>query len=139
MRLLPLFLIAGIAVPATTLPARQVPRRQVSARQVPGLAQPVRRPDLADTVAGTYAGAVIADARGSSGRQVVVRVTRVAKNVVELSFDYPRVPTVRIPIQRAMDAIVAASGHDNFLIEQAKDPHRLDLSIDGVTMILHKS
>ena len=128
MRLPALLLIAAVTLPATALPARQRPTRTVP-----------RAPDLAQAVAGTYTGAVVADARGSSGRQVVVTVRPFARNVVELSFDYDRVPTVRIPIQRASDAIIAASGHDNFLIEQAKDPSRLDLSIDGVTMILHKS
>lgn len=128
MRLSALLLIAALAAPATAPAAPQRP-----ARTVP------RAPDLAETVAGTYTGAVVSDARGSSGRQVVVTVTRVARNIVELSFDYPRVPTVRIPIQRASDAIIAASGHNNFLIELNKDARRLDLTIDDVTMILKKS
>lgn len=120
-------ILAFLALPSVAAPA-------VAAAK--GAAK--RAPDLADVAAGRYAGAVVADARGSSGVQVVVAVTRVSKNMVELTCDYARVPTVRIPLQRAMDVILAARGHNNFLIEQAKDKRRLDLSIDGVTMILHK-
>lgn len=133
MRLLLPLLIAAVAIPATALPAKQPPAKtQAKSKQK-------RQPDLADAVAGSYAGSVVADVKGSSGRQVVATVKRLAKNVVELSFDYARVPTVKITLERASDVILNASGHDNFLIEQAKDPRRLDLSIDGVTMILHKS
>jgi len=122
--ILPILLLA--AIPATTIAAPS----EVAAQK--------RKPDLADIAAGTYEGAVVADARGSSGTQVVVTVKRVAKNVIELSCDYARVPTVRLPLMRAMDAILNNGGHDNFLIEQGKDPKRLDLSIDGVTMIVRR-
>ena len=115
--ILPILLLA--AIPATTIAAPAE------------LATQKRKPDLADVAAGTYEGAVVADVRGSSGTQVVVTVKRVAKNVIELSCDYARVPTVRLPLIRAMDAILNNGGHDNFLIEQGKDPKRLDLSIDG--------
>ncbi|ATY31153.1 hypothetical protein [Sphingomonas psychrotolerans] len=97
-----------------------------------------RKPDLADIAAGTYEGAVVADTRGGSQSDVTITVKRVAKNVVEVSSDYDRVPTVRIGLTRAMDAILAARPGNGFLIEQAKDPRRLDLSIDGATLIVRK-
>lgn len=122
--ILPILLLA--AIPATSI------------ANPPEAAAQKRKPDLADVAAGTYEGAVVADARGSSGTQVVVTVKRVAKNVIELSCDYARVPTVRLPLMRAMDAILNNGGHDNFLIERGKDPKRLDLSIDGVTMIVRR-
>ena len=104
----------------------------------PPAAQQHRAVDLAELVSGTYDGAVIADTRGGSRSGIVVTVKRAAKNVVEVSCDYSRVPTVRIAITAASDAIIAAKPGDGFLIERAKDPRRLDLSIDGVTMIVHK-
>ena len=125
---LPIILTLAIAVPLTSLP--------IAAAQK---AAPKRKPDLADAVAGTYEGKVTADARGSSGTEVEIVVKRVGKNLVEVSCDYDRVPTVRIPLIRAMTTIMYGSGHNGFLIEQHKDPRRLDLSIDGVTMLVHKS
>ncbi|WP_447751045.1 hypothetical protein [Sphingopyxis fribergensis] len=100
--------------------------------------QSARKPDLADIAAGTYEGAVVADTRGGSQSDVVITVTRVAKNVVEVSADYDRVPTVRIGLTRASDAILNARPPHNFLIQQGRDPKRLDLSIDGATLIVRK-
>lgn len=106
------------------------------AQRPPAVAQP--RQDIAEAVAGTYSGAVIADTRGGSQSGVSITVTRVAKNLVSVSSDYPRIPTVRIALTRASDAIIAARPGNGFLIELAKDPRRLDLSIDGVTWMGHK-
>lgn len=100
--------------------------------------QDSRKKDLADEVSGTYEGSVVADTRGGSQSGVVITVRRVAKNTVQVSSDYARVPTVTIGLTRASDAILNSSGHNNFLIQQGRDPKRLDLSIDGATLIVHK-
>lgn len=100
--------------------------------------QPARKPDLADIAAGSYEGAVVADTRGGSQSDVVITVTRVGKNIVEVSSDYDRVPTVRIGLTRASDAILNARPPHNFLIQQDRDPKRFDLSIDGATLIVRK-
>ena len=126
--IVPIIIVLAVAVPLTTLP--------ISAAQT---AAAKRKPDLADAVAGTYEGKVTADARGSSGTEVEIVVKRVGKNLVEVSSDYDRVPTVRIPLIRAMTTIMYGRGHNGFLIEQHKDPRRLDLSIDGVTMLVMKT
>ena len=99
---------------------------------------PRRKPDLADVAHGTYNGAVVADTRGGSRSDVTITVKRVGKNLVEISSDYDRIPTVQIALSRAMDAILAAKPGNGFLIEQGKDARRLDLSIDGVTLIVRK-
>jgi hypothetical protein len=104
----------------------------------PASAAAKRPVDLAELVSGTYDGAVVADTRGGSRSGIVITVKRAAKNVVEVSCDYARVPTVRIVITAASDSIIAARPGNGFLIERAKDPKRLDLSIDGVTLIVHK-
>lgn len=119
-------LLAPVALPSAA-----------SAAQPSGPAQ--RKPDLADIVAGAYSGSVIADARGSSQSDVAIAVTRVGKNLVRVSSDYPRIPTVDIPLTAAMDAIVTARGHNTFLVERAKNPRQLDLSsIDGATWLGYK-
>lgn len=96
------------------------------------------RSDLASEVAGTYYGDVISDARGSSREGVTVRVTRVGPSLVEVSSDYRRIPTVRIPIERAMNAIVQSGGDYVFLIQRDVDPGRLSLTIDDASLSLSR-
>ena len=89
--------------------------------------------DLADRVAGTYNGDVISDARGSSKSGVTITVTRVGPNRVEVKSSYARIPTVTIPLEKAMDAILAASGPYVFLLDTVRSPDRLDLTIDDAS------
>ena len=96
-------------------------------------AAPAHKPDLADRVAGTYKGDVISDARGSSKSGVTITVTRVGPNKVEVKSSYARIPTVTIPLEKAMDAILAASGPYVFLIDTVRSPDRLDLTIDDAS------
>jgi hypothetical protein len=96
-------------------------------------AAPARKADLADRVAGTYKGDVISDARGSSRGDVTITVTRTGPNKVEIKSSYPRIPTVTIPLEKAMDAILAASGPSVFLLDTVRSPDRLDLTIDDAS------
>jgi len=97
-----------------------------------------RKPDLADAVEGTYRGDVISDARGSSQSGVTVTVKRVGKNLVEVSCDYKRIPTVQIPLEQAMTAIVQARGNSVFVIDRAKDDKQLDLTIDDASLSVRR-
>lgn len=94
---------------------------------------PAHKADLADRVAGTYKGAVVSDARGSSRDDVTITVTRTGPNKVEVKSNYPRIPTVTIPLEKAMDAILAASGPSVFLLDTVRSPDRLDLTIDDAS------
>ena len=96
-------------------------------------AAPAHKADLADRVAGTYKGAVASDARGSSRDNVTITVTRTGPNRVEIKSDYPRIPTVTIALEKAMDAILAASGPSVFLLDTVRSPDRLDLTIDDAS------
>ena len=97
-----------------------------------------RRSDLAAVVAGVYVGHVISDARGSSREGVTVIVTRLASNVVEVASNYSRIPTVRIRIQQALNAIVQADGHYVFLIQRDVDPDLLSLTIDDASLSVRR-
>lgn len=90
--------------------------------------QPPRKPDLADAVAGTYHGDVISDSQGSSRSNVTLTVTRIGKNTVEVTSSYGRLPVIRVPLEKAMDKILAASGDSTFLYDPAKSPPGLDVS-----------
>jgi hypothetical protein len=89
-------------------------------------AQAQRKPDLADAVAGTYAGDVISDSKGSSRSNVTLTVTRTGPNTVTVTSDYPRLPTITVPLTTAMNTIQAAKGDSVFLYERTKK--QLDVS-----------
>jgi len=94
----------------------------------PALAQPQRKPDLADAVAGTYAGDVISDSRGSSRSNVTLTVTRTGPNTVQVTSDYPRLPTITVPLTAAMNTIQQARGDSVFLYDRGKNS--LDVSFN---------
>ena len=104
----------------------------------PPKSAPAHKADLADRVAGTYKGDVISDARGSSRNDVTITVTRTGPNKIEIKSDYPRIPTVTIPLEKAMDAILAASGSSVFLLDTVRSPDRLDLTIDDASWSGHR-
>jgi len=89
-------------------------------------APPARKPDLADAAAGTYAGEVISDSKGSSNSDVTLTVTRVRKDVVRVSSDYPRLPAIEVPLTGAMGKILQQRGDSVFLLDPKTG--RLDVS-----------
>lgn len=102
-----------------------------------GHAQPIesrnlakRNPDLADAVAGVYFGDVVSDSIGSSQSGVTLTVTRVGKNQVQISSDYPRLPIVVVPLTQAMHTIVQARGSTVFYLNRSEDAQRLDVSFN---------
>lgn len=89
--------------------------------------------DLADVSAGTYFGDVISDSRGSSQSDVTITVAKTGPNTVRVSSSYPRLPTFSVHLTRAMQTIQQASGDNVFLIDQAKSPWSLDVTVDGAS------
>ena len=87
---------------------------------------PRRKPDLADAAAGTYAGDVISDSKGSSRSDVTLTVTRISKDLVRVTSDYPRLPVVEVPLTRAMGKILQQRGDTVFLLDPKEA--RLDVS-----------
>lgn len=121
LRLLILTAAAAALLPATAVHAETKPTTAP------------READLADRVAGTYKGDIISDARGSSRSGVTITVTRTGPNKVEIKSSHPRIPTVTIPLEKAMDAILATSGPYVFLLDTVRSPDKLDLSIDDAS------
>ena len=98
------------------------------------IAQPPKpRPDLADTAQGHYAGDIISDARGSSQSDVAITVTKIGKNRISVVADNPHIPKREFNLTKAMATIQNASGTEVFLLDLAKSPHRLDLTIDDAS------
>lgn len=89
---------------------------------------PQRQSDLADIAQGTYFGDVTSDSKGSSRSDVTVTVTRIGKNRVRITSDYARLPPVEVPLTRAMDRTLNASGTTPFFLDRSKTPMRLDIS-----------
>ncbi|WP_129792711.1 hypothetical protein [Sphingosinicella sp. CPCC 101087] len=99
---------------------------------------PGRAADLADFAAGNYVGDVISDARGSSRSDVAITVQRVGPNLVEVSSNYSRIPTVRIQLTQAMSAVVAEGSDHVFLIQRDSDPDQLSLTIDDASLSVRR-
>ena len=99
---------------------------------------PAQAADLADFAAGTWTGDVISDARGSSRSGVTVTVRKVGPNLVEVSSNYSRIPTVRIELTQAMSAIVAQGTDHVFLIQRDSDPDELSLTIDDASLSVRR-
>ncbi|PZQ62633.1 MAG: hypothetical protein DI570_10045 [Phenylobacterium zucineum] len=85
-----------------------------------------RKPDLADAVAGTYAGDVISDSKGSSRSNVTLTVTRTGPNTVSVTSNYSRLPQITVPLESVMSTIQASKGDSVFLYDRAK--RSLDVS-----------
>ena len=64
---------------------------------------------------------------------MTITVTRTGPNKVEIKSSHARFPTVTIPLEKAMDAILAASGPSVFLLDTVRSPDRLDLTIDDAS------
>ena len=94
-------------------------------------AQPARKPDLADMLAGTWHGDVTSDSRGSSHSDVTLTLTRVGVNQVRITSDYPRLPVVTVPIERVMQSVMNASGNTAFFYDMTRQPPRLDVSFNN--------
>jgi len=87
---------------------------------------PQRKPDLGDAAAGSYAGDVISDAKGSSKSGVTLTITRIGNNLVRISSDYPRLPVVEVPLTQAMGKIIQQRGDTAFVLDGGQA--RLDVS-----------
>jgi len=95
------------------------------------MAQPKeRKPDLADAVAGTYAGDVISDSKGSSRSNVTLTLTRSGPNTVTITSNYPRLPVVNVPLEAVMGNIQHTSRADSvFVYVRAKQ--QLDVTFQN--------
>jgi hypothetical protein len=91
------------------------------------------RPDLADMAAGSYAGDVISDARGSSQSGVAVTVAKTGANQVSVTSSYSRIPPRTFRLTRAMNTIQNVGGTEVFLLDVSKSPRKLDLTIDDAS------
>lgn len=90
--------------------------------------EPRNKPDLGDDAEGTYEGDVISDSKGPSKSGVTLTVTRIGKDLVRVTSDYPRLPVVEVPLTLAMGKILQARGDSVFLLDRAQSPAKLDVS-----------
>ncbi len=92
-------------------------------------AAPAARADLADVAQGSYFGDVISDARGASRSGVRITVARIGPNKVRVTSDYPRLPPFTASLSRAMSTIQNISGAEVFLLDTAKSPPSLMVTV----------
>jgi hypothetical protein len=91
----------------------------------------VRRHDLGDDAAGAYFGNVTSDTQGAGKQGVALTVTRIGKNVVEITSDYPRLPTVDVHLSLASGKILNAGGPTTLFLDPAASPPQLDVTFNN--------
>ena len=105
-----------------------------TASQTPGAVtsgprRPVKpSPGLADAVAGTYVGNVIADSKGSSRSNVVVTVDQLGRDAVRVSSPSSRVGTIDVELTQHDKTILNAAGDTPFIVDLAATPPTLSLN-----------
>lgn len=103
---------------------------EVETRDFPA-STPVDRTPVADLVAGTYYGAVIADSQGSSRNGVTVTLSKVDAWTVRVTSDYARIQPMEITIDRIGDTVVQAGGNTAFYLRLDREPVDLQFSPVG--------
>jgi hypothetical protein len=83
---------------------------------------------LADLVAGSYLGNVMADSKGSSRSDIDVTVTKLDRSTVRVTSDYRRVGTVELKLTRVGNKILAADGDSPFIVDLERNPPTLNFN-----------
>lgn len=91
------------------------------------------RADFADMAQGIYSGDVISDARGESRAGVRVTVAKVGPNRVRVTSDHARLPAFTAQLTRAMDTLQNVGGDAVFLLDLAKSPRTLMVTVDDAS------
>jgi hypothetical protein len=88
-----------------------------------------RKPEWGDVAEGTYAGDVMWDSKGASRSRVTLTLTRVWRNVVRVTFDYPRLPVDEVLLSASMGKVIQTIGDTALLLDRAQAPTHLDVSL----------
>lgn len=129
MRLL-LVLTATFLVAAPLSAAQQTGGRTAARKPAAAAAPAVRKPDLADMLAGRWAGDVISDSKGSSRSNVTLILERTGPNILTIRSDYARLPVITVPVERVMQMVMQRSGNSVFLYDPTRTPPKLDVSFN---------
>lgn len=104
-----------------------------AAAQRAGGAVRAARADFADMAQGRYFGDIVSDARGPSRSGVRVAVAKIGPNQVQVTSDHPRLPVFTARLIRAMDTLQNADGDALFLLDLAKSPRTLTVTVDDAS------
>lgn len=97
-----------------------------------GATESVETADIADSVAGTYYGDVVADSQGGSRTDVTVTITRVGKRRVRVTSDYERLGEVEVELSKAGNVIQSSGGEATLSLDMDTTPPRLAYNPGGV-------
>lgn len=97
-----------------------------------GVTESVETADIADSVAGTYYGDVVADSQGGSRTDVTVTITRVGKRRVRVTSDYERLGEVEVELSKAGNVIQSSGGEATLSLDMDTTPPRLAYNPGGV-------
>lgn len=117
-------------LPAPPVPAERKP--PAAAAGMPGAENvPASVSPLADLAAGSYFGAIVADAKGPSRSDVWVTVQRLDARTVRLTADAPRLGSVDVALDRIGSRLVNAGGDTPLVLDLDARPPRLDYTRAG--------
>lgn len=86
-----------------------------------------RKADLADTVAGSYAGDVVSHVEGASRRDVALTLARTGENFVTISSSDARLPLITVRLSSALGKIVYRDSATAFAYDGSVTPAKLDV------------
>ena len=120
-------LLAAIQAPGTFA---QTAQPQSPCVQKPDPKRPsLRVCDVADLVQGTYVGEIISDSRGATpppGVQIIINLTRIGRNRVQITTNTPQLPGADVSVQLASGKVVNTSGENTIFIDLAQSPWFID-------------
>jgi len=88
--------------------------------------------EIADLVAGTYYGDVVADSKGSSQTGVTVTIAKVGKRRVRITSDYERLGDEEVDLSTVGNVIVSTGNGASLSLDVDQTPPRLDYNPGGV-------
>ena len=91
------------------------------------------RADFADMARGSYRGEIVSDVRGSARTGVRLTVTKAGPNQIRVTSDHARLPAFTAQLTRTMDTLRNAGGKADFLLDLAKSPRALQVTVEGVS------
>lgn len=94
--------------------------------------------EIADVIAGTYYGDVVADSQGSSRTDVTVTITRVGTRKVRITSDYGRLGDAEMELTKDGNVIHGSGGESILSLDMDQTPPRLGYNPGGVSYVGQK-
>lgn len=93
------------------------------------------RGDFAHMASGTYAGDLVSDPSGGPRSPARVTVVRTGPNQVRVTSDHKRLPSFSARLARSQDSLRNVDGGAVFLLDLARTPRTLSVTVEGTSWV----